>query len=107
VKDYEAVHKVQDGYKITLLSDWGKLSQRVEQKIDPSVDTKTEPVRQVNEMSADEFFNYGAELMKRNPPHGTDWSINARIKRIGLEPGDDFDDSLASADALARVQPQV
>jgi hypothetical protein len=102
VKDYEAVHKVQDGYKITLMSDWEKSSQRVEQKIDPLVDTKTEPVRQVNEMSADEFFNYGAELMKRNPPHCTDWSINARMKRIGLEPGDDFDHSLASADALAQ-----
>lgn len=24
VKDYDAVHKVQDGYKITLLADWGK-----------------------------------------------------------------------------------
>src|SRR5215510_14135515 len=24
VRDYEAVHKVQDGYKITLLADWGK-----------------------------------------------------------------------------------
>jgi len=23
VKDYEAVHKVQNGYKITLLPDWG------------------------------------------------------------------------------------
>jgi hypothetical protein len=102
VKDYEAVHKVQDGYKITLLSDWGKPPQRLEQKIDPSVDTRTEPVRQVNEMSADEYFNYGAELMKHNPPHGTDWSINARMKRIGLEPGDDFDDSIASADALAQ-----
>ena len=24
VKDYEAVHKIQDGYRITLLADWGK-----------------------------------------------------------------------------------
>jgi len=102
LKDYEAVHKVQDGYKITLLSDWGKPPQRIEQKIDPSVDTRTEPVRQVNEMPAEEYFNYGAELMKRNPPHATDWSINERMKRIGLEPGDDFDDSLASADDLAQ-----
>jgi len=66
VPDYEAVHKVQDGYKITLLADWGKASRRIEQKIDPSVDVKTEPLKQVNEMPAVEYFKYGAELMKQN-----------------------------------------
>src|SRR5262245_5310539 len=102
VKDYEAVHKVQDGYKITLLSDWRKPPRPIEQKIDPAVDTKTEPMRQVNEMAAEDYFNYGAELMKRNPPHPTDWSINARMTRIGLEPGDSFDASIAGAEALAQ-----
>src|SRR6478735_3554585 len=33
VKDYDAVHKVQDGYKITLLDDWGKTPRKIEQKI--------------------------------------------------------------------------
>src|SRR5262245_43359421 len=42
VKDYDAVHKVQDGYKITPLGDWGKEPPKVEQTIDPSVNTKTE-----------------------------------------------------------------
>src|SRR5262249_46726504 len=46
VKDYDAVHKVQDGYKITPLADWEKTPRKVEQKIDPTVDTKTEPLRQ-------------------------------------------------------------
>ena len=101
VKDYDAVHKVQDGYKITLLDDWGKAPRKVEQKIDPSVDTKTEPLRLVNGMPAAEFFKYGAELMKRNPPHVTDWSTLARMKRIGLEPGK-FDSTKVSADALTK-----
>jgi hypothetical protein len=48
VKDYDAVHKVQNGYKITLLAEWGKAPRIIEQKIDPAIDTKTEPVRQVN-----------------------------------------------------------
>jgi hypothetical protein len=76
VKDYETVHKFQDGYKITSLADWGKTPRKIKQKIDPSVDTKTEPLRQVNAMQALQYFKYGAELMKQNPPHGTDWSIN-------------------------------
>jgi hypothetical protein len=101
-KDYEAVNKVQDGFRVTLLADWGKTPRKPEQKIDPSVDTKTEPLRQVNAMAPLEYFKYGAELMKQHPPHATDWSINARMKRIGLEPGKSFDGSKVSADALAR-----
>src|SRR5215467_11907535 len=102
VKDYDAVHKVQDGYKITLLADWGKTPRVIEQKIDPAVDTKTEPVRQVNGMPALEYFKYGAALIKQNPPHVTDWSIIARMKRIGLEPGKSFDSTKVSSDVLAR-----
>ena len=34
--DYEAVHKIQAGYKVTMLSDWGKAPKPVEVKIDPS-----------------------------------------------------------------------
>ena len=101
-KDYEAVNKVQDGFRITLLADWGKAPRTIEQKIDPSVDTKTEPLEQVAGMPAGEYFKYGAELMKQNPPHATDWSIIARMKRIGLEPGKSFDASKVSADVLAK-----
>jgi hypothetical protein len=102
VKDYDAVHKVQDGYKITLLADWGKTPRVIEQKIDPAVDTRTEPLRQVNGMPALEYFKCGAELMKQNRPHVTDWSIIARIKRIGLEPGKSFDSAKVSDDVLAH-----
>lgn len=101
-QDFDAVHKVQDGYKITPLADWGKSPRTVEQTIDPSVDTKTEPVRQINAMPAAEYFKYGAELMKANPPHATDWSTVARMKRIGLEPGKSFDGSKADDEMLAR-----
>jgi hypothetical protein len=102
VKDYEAVHKVQDGYKITFLADWGKTPRKIEQKIDPSVDTKTEPMRQINAMPALDFFKYGTELMKSNRPHLTDWSIIARMKRIGLEPGKKLDVSKVKPDLLER-----
>jgi hypothetical protein len=103
VRDYEAVHRIQDGYRITPLADWGKVPRTSEQKIDPSVDTKTEPPRQVNGMPAVDFFKYGAELMKQNPPHATDWSILARMKRIGFELGRGFDASKISDDALAQA----
>lgn len=53
-------------------------------------------------MPALDYSWYGAELMKQNPPHVTDWSILARMKRIGLEPGKNFDGGYVSADVLAR-----
>jgi hypothetical protein len=41
--DYDAVHKIQAGYKITPLSEWGKPPKPIEVKIDPSIDMKTPP----------------------------------------------------------------
>jgi hypothetical protein len=90
-KDYDAVRKVQDGYAVTPLSQWGKAPQPVKVVIDPSLDMKTPPLDQVNKMPAGAFFKYGAELMKANPPHVTDWSILDRLKRIGIEAGKNFD----------------
>jgi hypothetical protein len=90
-KDFEAVHKVQDGYKIIPFSQWGKKAKTIKAVIDPNIDMKTPPLVQVDTMPAARYFSYGAELMKLNPPHITDWSQIARLKRIGIEPGKSFD----------------
>jgi len=90
-KDYEAVHKVQAGYTITPLSQWGKAPEPVKPSIDPAVDMKTAPMIQVAGMSAVDYFGYAAELLKVNPPHITDQPIIARMRRIGIEPGKSFD----------------
>lgn len=90
-KDYDAVHKVMDGYAITPLSQWGKAPAPVKAVIDPTVDMKTPPLEQVNRMPGGAYFKYAADLMKVNPPHATDWSTIARLKRIGIEPGKPFD----------------
>ena len=89
--DYDAVHKIQAGFKITPLSDWGKTPKPIEVKIDPSVDMKTPPKIQVDTMPADKYFAYAAELLKLQPPHLTDEPIIAQMKRIGIEPGKSFD----------------
>lgn len=89
--DYDAVHKIQAGFKITPLSEWGKTPKPPEVKLDPTIDMKTPPKVQVETMPAAKFFAYAAELMKLHPPHMTDQPIVARMKRIGIEPGKDFD----------------
>ena len=97
--DYDAVHKIQAGFKVTLLSDWGKTPRPVEVKIDPSIDMKTPPKVQVDTMPAGKYFAYAAELLKVNPPHITDEPIIAQMKRIGIEPGKSFD--------IEKVPPAV
>jgi hypothetical protein len=89
--DYDAVRKIQAGYKVTLLSDFGKPPKPVEFKLDPSVDMKTPPKVQVDSMSAGVYFAYAAELLKLHPPHVTDEPILAQMKKIGIEPGKSFD----------------
>jgi len=89
--DYDAVHKIQAGYKMTPLSQWGGEPTAPEVKIDPSVDMKTPPKIQVDTMPADKYFAYAAELLKLHPPHITDQPIIAQLKRIGFEVGESFD----------------
>ena len=89
--DYDAVHKIQAGYKVTPLSRWGKAPEPVTVKIDPSVDMKTPPKIQVDTMPAAKYFAYAAELLKLHPPHSTDQPILAQMKQIGIEPGKSFD----------------
>jgi hypothetical protein len=89
--DYDAVHKIQAGYKITLLSEWGKEPKPVEIKIDPSIDMKTPPKTQVDTMPAGKYFTLAAEVLKLQPPHITDEPMLAELKKIGIEVGKSFD----------------
>jgi hypothetical protein len=89
--DYDAVHKIQAGYKITPLSQWGGEPKPLVVNIDSSVDMKTPPKIQVDTMPADKYFAYAAELLKLHPPHITDQPIIAQLKRIGFEVGKSFD----------------
>lgn len=97
--DYDAVHKIQAGFKITPLSEWGKPPKPVAVNIDPAIDMKTPPKTQVDTMSGETFFAYAADVLKVQPPHITDQPIIARMKRIGIEPGKSFD--------AAKLDPSV
>src|ERR1700730_6438902 len=97
--DYDAVHKIQAGLKITPLSEWGKPAKPVEVKIDPSIDMKTPPKVQVDTMKGGDYFAYAAEILKMQPPNLTDEPIIAQMKRIGIEPGKSFD--------ISKVDPVV
>jgi len=103
-KDYAAVRKVQAGYTVAPLSQFGKPAVPVAYVPDPAVDMKTPPLIQVDTMPAAAYFGRAAELMKDNPPHVTDWSMVARLKRIGIEPGKSFDLSKAAPAVKAALE---
>jgi hypothetical protein len=98
--DYPAVNKIQDGFKLTPLSQWGKDYQPPAYQPDPSVDVTTPPKTTVDNMSGEPFFSYAAGLLKTNPPHLTDQPIIARLARPGFVDGQDLD--VASLDASVR-----
>jgi hypothetical protein len=97
--DYDAVHQIQAGYKLTPLSRFGQTAEPVVGVIDSDVDMKTPPKTQVDTMPAGRFFAYAAEILKLHPPHTTDQPILAQMRRIGIERGRTFD--------LEKVDPAI
>jgi hypothetical protein len=102
--DYENVHKVQDGYKLTPLSQWGKdYSTPASTPTDPAIDNKTPPLVQVNKMDGVAVLSRLAELMTKYPPHPNDYPILFRMRQIGLEPGKPFDGSKLDPALVAAI----
>lgn len=96
--DYDAVHKVQAGYKITPLSAWGKGNYVPPKgKVDPSIDMKTPPPVQVDRMDAATYFGRFAELLKDNPPSPVDYPMIHRLERLGFRVGQSFNLNAQSA----------
>jgi hypothetical protein len=90
-EDYRAVHALQDQFSAVPLSAYGKPYTPPEGKVDASIDMKTAVREQVSRLDAAAFFKLLAALMKDNPPAAADAPMVARMARIGLAPGADFD----------------
>ncbi|MHB8430968.1 MAG: DUF1254 domain-containing protein [Acidimicrobiales bacterium] len=92
--DYPSVHTIQDGFETAPLSRWVDASAPPAiGHVDPSIDQTTPPLRQVNALDAGEFFTLATDLLALHPVHATDWSMLARLERIGIVPGELFDPS--------------
>ncbi len=97
--DYANVHRQQDGYGLTPLSRLGQPAEPVTGQVDPGVDMRTAPLTQVNTMPAAAYFTLGAALLRTHPPGAYDQPILARMARIGIRAGQEFD--------IASVPPAV
>jgi hypothetical protein len=92
-EDYNAVHALQDRFSVVPLSAYGKPYSPAPGAVDRSVDMKTSVRKLVNALDIEAYFREFATLMKTNPPAAQDAQIVARMARIGLVPGQDFDGS--------------
>ena len=90
-EDYEAVHALQDRFSVVPLSAYGKPYTPPSGVVDVGIDMKTSVRKQVNDLDIIAYFKTLTELMKINPPTAQDAPILARMARIGLTPGRDFD----------------
>jgi hypothetical protein len=105
-EDYKAVHALQDQMTAVPLSSDGKPYTPAPGVVDPGIDMKTAIRDQVNAMDAASYFKLFAQLLKTNPPVAEDAPMVARLARIGIVPGQDFDASKfdpAVAKGLAGV----
>ena len=96
-EDYAKVRALQDKFSVAPLSSYGKSYTPPPATVDANVDMKTPTVAQVQALSVNNYFSYLAKLLKTNPPAAQDAPIVARMAKIGLVPGQDFDPSKLSA----------
>jgi hypothetical protein len=98
-EDYKAVHALQDQVSAMPLSAYGKPYTPALGKVDPAVDMKTAVRDQVNAMDGTAYFKLFAELLKTNPPAAEDAPMVAKLAKIGIVPGQDFD--------AAKLEPAI
>jgi len=98
-EDYKAVHALQDKFSVVPLSSYGKPYKPEPGKVDPAIDMKTAVREQVNAMDGAAYFKLFAELLKTNPPAAEDAPMVAKLAKIGIVPGQDFD--------AAKLEPGI
>jgi hypothetical protein len=98
-EDYKAVHALQDKISVVPLSAYGKPYTPAPGTVDPAIDMKTAVREQVNALDAGAYFKLFAELLKTNPATAEDAPMLAKLAKIGVVPGQDFD--------VAKLDPAV
>jgi hypothetical protein len=101
--DYPAVQTFQDQLEVVPLSAHGGGSYEPTVVDLDGVDPETPPLDQVNAMSGVDYFASGLGLMARHRPHATDWGTVARMRRLGLVPGEPLDPARLTHEARAAV----
>ncbi len=104
---YPEVRAFQDELAITRLGEWPGPGTAVVGSVDPAVDAKTPPLRQVFALDGAAFFGEAMELLREIPTHAADGPIRERMARLGLVPGEPFDLAAAPGGAAEALEAAV
>jgi len=96
-----------DKYKLVPLSSYGKPYVPPEGKVDPAIDRKTPVREQVNKMDTATYFKLLARLMKNNPPSKQDAPMVAKLAKLGIVPGQDFDGAKIPTSAAKLIPAEA
>lgn len=89
--DYDDVNAIQDQYKLTPLSAWGKPYKAPDNvPLKEGVDGETLVTTQVMALKAEQFFSSLNRLMATNPPYTEDAPILKKLLPLGIAPGAPF-----------------
>jgi hypothetical protein len=102
-EDYKAVHQLQDEIGLVPLSSFGKPYTPPPGTVDASIDGKTAVRDQLNAMEGAAYFKLFAQLLKTNPPAAEDAPMVAKLAKLGIVPGQDFDVSKVDASIAAGI----
>lgn len=106
--DFATVNTIQNQYKLTPLSAWGKpYTPPADVPTEPKVDMKRAPVDVADSLDASAFFNRLAALMQDNPPAAVDAPMVAKLASIGVVPGQPFDINKNGPDAAKAIADGV
>ena len=68
---------------------------------------KTAPVDQLKKMTAEQFFNRLAMLLKSNPPPASEKPVLEKLAKIGIVPGEKFDPAKLDPATAKGLQKSV
>lgn len=102
-EDLKQVNELQNQYTLTPLSAYGKPYTLPKGIVNPKIDSMTAVKTQVNRLDGNAFFKLLATLLKNNPPAVDDAPTIERMKKIGIIPGEDFDQRRLSQEAQIAI----
>jgi hypothetical protein len=102
-EDSKIVHDLQDQMRAVPLSSYGKSYTPPAGVVDSSIDMNTAVRDQVHALDGVAYFKLFAQLLKTNPPVAADSPMVAKLAKLGIVPGQDFDASKLDSTRRAGI----